>query len=1144
MVRVLEVFMKNQSHRRGCPFPRLHVEVLEGRIVLSAFTVDRLTDMGQGSGLAGDLRYCLTQATGQDTIEFGVTGTINLSQALPDVSSSITLDGPGVNVLTVQRNSGGSYRIFKVDAGATVAISGLTIADGLASIQGGGIDNLGTLALSNCVLTANHAGSDQGGGVYNGPGAVLTLNNCTLSANQVDDASGSGGGIFNAGMLTISQCTVAGNFAAEGAGIYNSAAGIVNISGSTISNNSGASDGGGISNAAGAVTLTNSTLSGNSAIDNGGGIRSSGTLVVSNCTFTANTNSDAYGSALNASGSASISNSTISGNVSQSGYGAILLGSQDTMLSDCIISGNTTSQSGTIIGGAAISGCTISGNTVTGADSAGGIIDAGTISDCTISGNTGWVGGIINARTISNCTISGNLGDAPPSFPTAGGIAALAAPASDVVIAVLSCTIADNTVANKVHTASQLYSGQVGTGTGDAIIQLHDAIIAGDGSVPNFLADVGGSFSSQGYNLSSDGGAGFLTGPGDLINANPLLGPLQNNGGPTPTMALLPGSPAVDAGDNTGAPDFDQRGSGFPRIVGGVIDIGALEVQLGPAKYFQLGAPAQVTSDTPFDVTLTALDAYGHMAAGYLGTVTFSTSDPASGVVLPPNYAFMAADNGLHLFSGGLTLSTPGSQTVTVADTLVPTINGSLTVAVSPPIFVVNTTADSGPGSLRQAILNADAAPGPSSIQFAVNSGVQTIELASPLPAITEPVVIDGTSQPGYAGVPLIELDGAGAGPQADGLLITAGDSVVEGLVINRFTLAGIELRSNGGDILEGNYIGTDVTGSMALGNSIGVSVSSANNTIGGTATGAGNVISGNLGDGILFSAGATGNVVQDNLIGTDATATVSLGNGQNGVHLLSASGNAIGGTGSGAANVIAFNGNDGVLVDTGMGNSIRQNIIYGHDNGLGIELINGGNNDLPFPVLTVVTSDGVSTSISGLLVSTPNTALTLEFFANSTSNPSGFGEGEQLLGTGAVTTNSHGAASFTMTFAVAVPLGELIAATATDPANDTSEFSNCVGVVSGPGIPPPLPPAPSGPSRNDSPVGTSTAPNDDASPSLAGAGKVRVRDRLGSVTAPHWQRATDILFRTWHLRDRQSANTTLSSFLEESLGTNGVIRN
>lgn len=256
------------------------------------------------------------------------------------------------------------------------------------------------------------------------------------------------------------------------------------------------------------------------------------------------------------------------------------------------------------------------------------------------------------------------------------------------------------------------------------------------------------------------------------------------------------------------------------------------------------------------------------------------------------------------------------------------------------------------------------------------------------------------------------------------------------------------------------------------------------------------------------------------------------------------ASGNAIGGTGSGAENVIAFNGNDGVLVDTGSGNSIRQNAIYGHDNGLGIELINGGNNDLPFPVLTAVTSDGVNTTISGLLESTPNTALTLEFFANSISNPSGFGEGEQFLGTGAVTTNGHGAVSFTMTFAVAVPLGQFIAATATDPANNTSEFSNCVGVAAGPGGDSVLPLGPPDPGRNDSPVLTSTSPSNGSSQFIVGTGNGGVRSMLGSVSPPPWRRAADILFRNWHRQDRQSVDTSLSSFLAESMGTDGVIRN
>jgi len=93
-----------------------------------------------------------------------------------------------------------------------------------------------------------------------------------------------------------------------------------------------------------------------------------------------------------------------------------------------------------------------------------------------------------------------------------------------------------------------------------------------------------GTVTSYGYNVSSDDGGGYLNGTGDQINTNPLLGPLQNNGGPTFTHALLPGSPAVNAGDPNfvGPPDYDQRGPDFPRVVNGRIDKGSFEVQEGP----------------------------------------------------------------------------------------------------------------------------------------------------------------------------------------------------------------------------------------------------------------------------------------------------------------------------------------------------------------------------------------------------------------------------------------------------------------------------------------------------------------------------------------------------------------------------------
>ena len=210
--------MEARMYRRRRRFCCLNLETLEERTLLSTFTVDRLTDTGAGSGLAGDLRYCITQATsGQDTIQFGVTGTINLSQALPDLASSVEIDGPGADMLTVQRNTGGNYPIFIVDKNAVVEISSLTIANGMAPNLGGGLANSGTLTLDNIVFSGNSA-IQGGGGIYNSPSGSLTISDTTLSNNRTSE--GNGGAIFNDGMLTTSSSTISGNRAGEGAGLY------------------------------------------------------------------------------------------------------------------------------------------------------------------------------------------------------------------------------------------------------------------------------------------------------------------------------------------------------------------------------------------------------------------------------------------------------------------------------------------------------------------------------------------------------------------------------------------------------------------------------------------------------------------------------------------------------------------------------------------------------------------------------------------------------------------------------------------------------------------------------------------------------------------------------------------------------------
>src|SRR5262249_4114078 len=148
----------------------------------------------------------------------------------------------------------------------------------------------------------------------------------------------------------------------------------------------------------------------------------------------------------------------------------------------------------------------------------------------------------------------------------------------------------------------------------------------------------------------------------------------------------------------------------------------------------------------------------------------------------------------------------------------VPTSVLSSPPQVVAPLFTVTNTNDKGIGSLRWVLLNANANPGPDTVTFAIGSGVQTISPASALPTITGAVTIDGTTQPGYAGQPIIELNGAGAGSGASGLTMTGGNSTVRGLVVNRFGGNGIQLLSSN-NVVAGNYVGTDVAGTAALAN-------------------------------------------------------------------------------------------------------------------------------------------------------------------------------------------------------------------------------------------------------------------------------------------------------------------------------------
>jgi CSLREA domain-containing protein len=325
--------------------------------------------------------------------------------------------------------------------------------------------------------------------------------------------------------------------------------------------------------------------------------------------------------------------------------------------------------------------------------------------------------------------------------------------------------------------------------------------------------------------------------------------------------------------------------------------------------------------------------------------------------------------------------------------------------------------------------------------------------------------------------------------------------NLISGNFVDGVEILGIGLPPTGNTV-QGNFIGTDSTGTKALGNGAdapagaggGVQLIGANNnTIGGTVAGARNVIAGNAVAGILDN-GAQNNAIQGNFVGVGADGVTAVPNAT-GVWLMSpnapapaAQNNVIGGTQAGSGNLIEFNSGAGAIVSgaTASGDEILGNSIFSNG-GLGIDLGNDGvtpnslggphtgpNKLQNFPVITVVTPGSSTTTVQGTLNSTPSTTFRLEFFSSTACDPSGFGQGQVFLGFTNVSTDGSGNASYSVPLGVVVPAGTSIAATATDPANDTSEFSRC------------FPPLPSKTTPTQTPTTQSTTQQPPSQPSNA----------------------------------------------------------
>jgi hypothetical protein len=274
---------------------------------------------------------------------------------------------------------------------------------------------------------------------------------------------------------------------------------------------------------------------------------------------------------------------------------------------------------------------------------------------------------------------------------------------------------------------------------------------------------------------------------------------------------------------------------------------------------------------------------------------------------------------------------------------------------------------------------------------------------------------------------------------------------------------------NNPNHVIRGNFIGTDFSGTVDVGNTgDGISIGSGNNIIGGNTAAARNIISGNGGNGIMINgAAATNNTIQGNYIGTDSAGTGALGNSQGGLVITNnATNNTVGSIiDTAAGNIVAFNSGRGIgVLMNSQTNPVNRNRVF--SNGLlGIELGDAEGNEAPnlndlgdndtgsnglqnYPVLTVTTQ--ATSTISGTLNSRPNGTYMIEFFRSTACDPLGFGEGEVYLGSTSMTTDGSGNGSFNFPLGEAIPGGEFVTATATsvNPPSDngnTSEFSACV---------------------------------------------------------------------------------------------------
>lgn len=963
---------------------------------MSILTVTNLND----DGSAGSLRQQIAAAASGDIITFDPTlagGTLVLVQGnghltiTKDVTIDGDLDNDGTPDIIIDGQD--ATRLFFLDSG-DVTLQGLVLINGRS--QGG--DGGGTQTMSG------GGGLGAGGAVFVNSQADLRLENMTFGAG-----------------------TCNGNQAIGG-----------NSPGPYSGSGMGGSGGGGLDGFAG-ISATGHDSSGSSGGTGGGPNGGPGG---------ANPNPGSAGGFGGGGGGGNTGNAPLgrgqggfagggaSGPIGYHGGGGGGLGGSVFVMdgASVTIAGNVTFENGVAQGGTG-------GANNNGSGFGSGIFlvtNGGTAPTLTFDSGTGDVQTIND--DIADQTGSGGTG------ADAGSVGIVKNGAGTLILAGNN-TFSGPTIVN----AGTL---QVDGSIANSALTLNGGTLAGDGTF--------GDVTLSNTTLSGSGTFGDITSLGGVTIAPGHSPGIMNVGSTT-----LTGTDSVDiqiGGTDAATPQFDQLNvTGTLDLGGATLNVSFIDDFVTPPPSYQPGLHDRfqiITNDDTDAVTGT----FNGLPEGTVFTI--------SGVPLVISYV------------GGT-----GNDVV---------------LAQATETFVVTTlddeldardtnlaTADFSDLSLREALTLANSLPGAASIGFAVAG---TIALTIALPIATDAVAIDGTSAPGFSGAPLVSIDGAGAGAGVDGLTFDSGGSgsTVKGLAIVNFDGNGIKLDGASTVTITGNYIGVDQDGITAAANgSDGILITNGatGNTIGGTASGDGNIISGNQTNGVEIN-GADTNTVSGNFVGTDVTGTVALPNGGDGILIANGStDNTIGGSGTGEGNLISGNGESGVEINDADANTVSGNVVgldvsatttLGNvgagvsvisafnnaihanaiaNNAIGIDL-NGdgvtpndagdgdsGANDLQnFPVFSLAGTSGSQVDLRGTLNSTANHSFTIEFFASTGTDTNGNVEGARFLGSASVTTDGNGDGSFNEVLAASVTAGEFITATATDDTTgNTSEFSQAL---------------------------------------------------------------------------------------------------